>query len=122
MSNHHLENCFEEIFRRSLVREGVDFYEKDLSEIFGLIAAKLLCASPSRKGLYIDRTVALAATVKTSRQVEFHGEMWVGGNREQWSEPCRAGVHAVFVDRAGVGGNHGQHLTISTLEAISQIL
>ena len=60
--------------------------------------------------------------VKTSRQVEFHGEMWVGGNREQWSEPCRAGVHAVFVDRAGVGGNHGQHLTISTLEAISQIL
>ena len=41
---------------------------------------------------YFDGVDGLASTVKSPRQVQFTGEMCVGGNRMQWLELFRATV------------------------------
>ena len=36
--------------------------------------------------------LSMVSTVKTSRKVEFQGEMWVGGDGTQWTEPFKTTV------------------------------
>ena len=83
---------FEDVFKRLLARENVDLYAEDVSLMFEEIAATLLGPAPGREGCYFDGVDGLASTVKSPRQVQFTGEMWVGGNRTQWLEPLRATV------------------------------
>ena len=93
---------FEGIFRRLLARENLDAYVKELSELFEFITYRLLGDFPSRKGHYFDGVVGLAAAVKTARQVEFQGEMWVGCNQDQWTEPFHATVTDKSITKEGI--------------------
>ena len=81
---------FEDVFRRLLSRERLDLYEEGMSVMFELIAENLLDQHSNRKSCYFDGVVDLTSTIKTSRKVEFNGEMWVGQDRAQWTEPFRA--------------------------------
>jgi putative hydrolase of the HAD superfamily len=47
-----------------------------------------------------------------------HEMLYVGNEPKDVIGACRAGVTAVFLDRAGGGGSHGQQFTISTLSSI----
>jgi hypothetical protein len=91
MPNCDLKNV-DQIFNHILAGNRVEDYEKELSEIFEFVATRLLYNSPLRKGQYFDGVVGLVATVKTPRKAEFVGEMWVGANRDQWTEAFRATV------------------------------
>jgi len=102
ISNRDLAIRFEDIFQRLLAREKLDAHEKELSEFFEFIATRLLGDFPSRKGHYFDGAVGLAATVKTVRQVEFQGEMWVGANQDQWTEPFQATVTDKRTTKEGI--------------------
>ena len=102
MSNHDLALCFEDIFQRLLAREKLDAHAKNLSTCLEYIATRLLGDYPSRKGHYFDGAVGLAATVKSDRQVDFQGEMWVGGNHDQWTEPLLATVTDKRIAKEGI--------------------
>jgi len=52
----------------------------------------LLAAAPGREGCYFDGVDGLTSTVRSPRQVEFTGAMWVGRERSQWLEQFRATV------------------------------
>jgi hypothetical protein len=97
--NHDLAIRFEE---RLLARQKLDAHEKDLSDFFEFIATSLFADFPSRKGHYFDGAVGLAATAKNVRQVEFQGEMWVGGNQDQWTEPFQATVTNKRITKEGI--------------------
>jgi hypothetical protein len=102
MSNQDLAIRFEDIFQRLLAREKVDAYENYLSGFFEFIATRLLGDLPSRKGHFFDGVVGLDATVKSVRQVGFQGEMWVGRNRDQWTEPFGATVTDKEITKEGI--------------------
>jgi hypothetical protein len=102
MSPYDLEIRFEDIFQRLLARDPIDSYEIELSSLFEFIATRLLGDCPSRSGHYFDGVVRLSATVKASRQVEFQGEMWVGANRDQWTEPFEATVTDKRITKQGI--------------------
>jgi hypothetical protein len=102
ISNRDLAIRFEDIFQNLLAREKLDAHEKELSEFFEFIATRLLGDFPSRKGHYFDGVVGLAATVKTGRQVEFQGEMWLGGNQHQWTEAFQATVTDKRITKQGI--------------------
>jgi hypothetical protein len=102
MSNRDLAKRFEEIIQCVLGGEKQDAYEKDLSNLFEFIATRMLGNSASRKGHYFDGVVGLTATIKTSRQAEFQGEMWVGLGREQWTEPFKTIVTDNGITRQGI--------------------
>lgn len=48
--------------------------------------------------------------------------LYVGNEPKDVLGACRAGVVAVFLDRLGSGGSHGQQFTISTLASLSEII
>jgi putative hydrolase of the HAD superfamily len=48
--------------------------------------------------------------------------LYVGNEPKDVIGACHAGLTAVFLDRSGNGGNHGQHFTISTLAALEDFL
>ena len=85
-----LANRFEIVLRRLLASEKLDLYAEDVSLMFEGIATNLLGEIPTRKGCYFDGVDGLTAKLKTPRKLEFEGEMWVGRNRDQWTEHFRA--------------------------------
>lgn len=48
--------------------------------------------------------------------------LYVGNEPKDVLGACRAGVPAVFLNRASSGENHGQQFTISTLSGIAEIM
>jgi hypothetical protein len=113
MTSRTLAVGLENVFQRLLYHESVALEDPEVSSMFEVIATNLLGQSAARKGQYFDGAVALAATVKTSRKVEFQGQMWVGGNRTQWTEPFTATVTDKRSTKQGiwiaitVGSNRG---------------
>ena len=94
MNNRSLVDDFENIICRLLSREKIDLDATELSVMFEIIATNFFRDLPERKAQYFDGVPGLVAAVKTPRKVEFQGEMWVGGNKTQWTEP----FHAVVTD------------------------
>ena len=90
MTSRTLALGFENVFQRLLFYEGVALDNPEVSSMFEVIATNLLGGSPTRKGQYFDGAVGLVSNVKSSRKVEFQGEMWVGGDGTQWTEPLRS--------------------------------
>lgn len=101
-ANRDLAIRFEDIFRGLLSGRKLDQQEKTISELFEFIATRLLGALPLRKGHYFDGAVGLTITVKTVRQLEIRGEMWVGGNQKQWTEPFQATVTDKGITEEGI--------------------
>ncbi len=92
MTNRTLALGFENVFQRLLFYEVVALDNPEVSSMFEVIANNLLGGSSARKGQYFDGAVGVVSTVKTSRKVEFQGEMWVGGDGTQWTEPFKTTV------------------------------
>ncbi len=92
MTSRTLALGFENMFQRLLFYEVVDLENPEVSSMFEVIASNLLGGSPARKGQYFDGAVGVVSKVKTSRKVELHGEMWVGGDGTQWREPFKTTV------------------------------
>ena len=70
---------------------GVDA-ARDLSVAFEIIAGRLFSELPQRKDCYFDGVLFETSQRKTSRKIEFTGEMWVGRGKEQWKERFAATV------------------------------
>ena len=102
-----LANRFEDVFRRLLARESLDLYERDLSMMFESISTNLLGKLSARRGCYFDGVVGMISTVRSTRKVEFVGEMWVGRDGNQWTEP----FYATVVDKRST--KQGIWITIS---------
>lgn len=92
MTSRALAAGFENMFQRLLFHESVALENPEVSSMFEIIANNLLGSSPARQGQYFDGAVGLVSTVKTSAKVEFQGDIWVGGNRTQWTEPFKTTV------------------------------
>ena len=92
MTSRTLALSFENVFQRLLFHEAVTLDNPEVSSMFEVIASNLLGGSPAREGQYFDGAVGVVSTVRTSRKVEFQGEMWVGGDGTQWTEPFRTTV------------------------------
>lgn len=87
-----LASKFKDMFRRLLTREQVNFDTPEVALMFEVIATTLFGGCSHRSQQYFDGAVGVISTVKTPRQIEFQGEMWVGGDRKQWTESFRATV------------------------------
>jgi hypothetical protein len=92
MTSRELALGFENVFQRLLFYEVVALDSPEVSSMFEVIANNLFAGSPARTGHYFDGAVGVVLTVKTSRKVEFQGEMWVGGDGTQWTEPFKTTV------------------------------
>jgi hypothetical protein len=97
-----LARAFEIVFRRLLAREEVDLYAEGMSLMWEAVAGAMLGSLPERKSCYFDGVINLASRVKTQRQVEFTGDMWVGENKKQWTEPFRAVVTDKTITKQGI--------------------
>jgi hypothetical protein len=102
MTNSTLALGFENVFQRLLFYEVVALDNPEVSSMFEVIANNLLTGSPARKGQYFDGAVGLVSTVKSSRKVEFLGEMWVGRDGTQWAEPFKTTVTDKSSTRQGI--------------------
>lgn len=89
----NLGDRFLQIIERLLAREsvGVDA-PKEMSAAFEIIAHRLFYKLPEREGCYFDGVLFETSQRRTSRKVEFTGEMWVGRGKEQWKERFAATV------------------------------
>jgi hypothetical protein len=103
MTSRTLALSFENVFQRLLFHEAVALNNPEVSSMFEVIATNLLSGSPTRKGQYFDGAVGVVSTVKTSRKVEFQGEMWVGGDATQWTEPFKVKVADKSSTKQGIG-------------------
>jgi hypothetical protein len=84
---------FLEILERLLARQSVGpDAARDMSAVFEIVADRLLGQLPARKDSYFDGVVFETSQRKTSRKVEFTGEIWVGRGKEQWKERFAATV------------------------------
>src|SRR5688572_30066640 len=92
MSHPDLTVWFEDIFQRLLAREDFAQHRKDLSGLFEVIATNLFGEFPTYRGCYFDGVTAMTLVLQPSRALEIRGEMWVGRDRNQWTEPFRAKV------------------------------
>ena len=92
MQSRSLALRFESVFQRLLLFEPVAFDTPEISSMFEVIATTLLAGAPGREDQYFDGAVGLTSKVKTSRKIEFQGDMWVGGEGTQWTEPLKATV------------------------------
>jgi hypothetical protein len=92
MKNRSLALSFESVFQRLLFFEAVALDTPEISSMFELIATNLLAGTPGREHQYFDGAVGLSSKVRTSRKIEFQGQMWVGGEGTQWTEPLKATV------------------------------
>jgi len=92
MQSHSLALSFERVFQRLLFFEAVALDSPEVSSMFDVIATNLLAGKPGREHQYFDGAVGLSSKVRTSRKIEFQGEMWVGGQGTQWTEPLEATV------------------------------
>ncbi len=114
MSRTDLARKFESVFRRLLAREHVDLYAADMSLKWEAVAITLFGGFLERKGCYFDGVINLRSQLKTPLQVEFTGDMWVGKNRDQHTEPFRAIVTDKTATKQGiwfvvsVGGNKAE--------------
>jgi hypothetical protein len=70
--------------------------------MFEAIAANLLAEAPAREFMWYDGVNDLTANVKSKRQVEFKGEMWVADDKTQWKEDFRATVTDKRITRQGI--------------------
>jgi len=102
MTSRTLALGFENVFQRLLFCEVVALDNPEVSSMFEVIANNLLGALPARKGQYSDGAVGLVSTVKTSRKVEFRGEMWVGRDGTQWTEPLLTTVTDKIFTKQGI--------------------
>jgi hypothetical protein len=82
-----LTDRFEDIFDRLLARETLETHENELSGMFEAIAANLLGGYPGRSGCYFDGVVGMTLIMGPPRKIELRGEMWVGRDQSQWTEP-----------------------------------
>jgi hypothetical protein len=87
-----LANRFEQIIDRLLAHEPLDLHEKDLNGFFEVIATNLFATLPHRSGCYFDGLTNVTANPSTPRTIGLKGEMWVGVNRDQWTEPFHARI------------------------------
>jgi len=92
MTSRTLALGFENVFQRLLFYEVLELENPEVSSMFELIATNLIGASQARKRQYFDGAVGVVSKVKTSRKVEFHGEMWVGRDGTQCTEPFKTTV------------------------------
>jgi hypothetical protein len=97
-----LASRFRDIFRRLLAREQVDFDTRETALMFEVIATTLLGGGSQRSQQYFDGAVGVVSTVKMPRQVEFHGEMWVGEDQKQWTESFQATVTDTCSSKQGI--------------------
>ena len=102
MTSRPLALAFENVFQRLLFYEAGALDNPEVGSMFEVIATNLLGGLPTRAGQYFDGAVALLSTVKTSRKIEFQGEMWVGGDGTQWTEPFRATVTDKSTTKQGI--------------------
>lgn len=96
------------------------FVERDLERagISGFFDVLLTSVEIGVRKPQPDGYVALA----TKLGIFPHEMMYVGNEPKDVIGACEAGSLAVFLDRADVGGTHGQHFTIVTLSSIDDIL
>jgi hypothetical protein len=97
MSHPNLTEWFQDIFQRLLAGEDFAHHQKDLSGLFEVIASNLFGEFPIYKGCYFDGFSGVTLTIQPPRALELLGEMWVGRDRDQWTESFRAKV----VDKRG---------------------
>ena len=83
---------FEDIFRRLLAGGALAHFERDLSGLFEVITMNLLAGSVGRSGCYFDGVIGMTATSPSARTLQLHGEIWVGRDKSQWTEPFRAKI------------------------------
>ena len=96
--NYRNANAFLLIFERLLAREKFELEKTDISLLFEVVASNLL----SDKDGYFDGVTGLHTKIRKSRQVEFLGKMWVGGNKTQRLESFSALVTDKRVTKQGV--------------------
>jgi hypothetical protein len=92
MQTRDLALNFESVFQRSLFLEKVALDTPEVSFMFEVIATNLLVGAPEREHHYFDGAIGLTSKVRASRTVEFQGEMWVGDENNQWTEPLKVTV------------------------------
>ncbi|EEF57008.1 hypothetical protein [Pedosphaera parvula] len=90
-----LAKRFEQTIDRLHAHEPLDLHEKDLSALFEVIATRLFAALSHRSGCYFDGVSGMTSNIPSRRTIDFKGEMWIGRNRDQWTEP----FHARIVDK-----------------------
>jgi hypothetical protein len=90
-----------EIFDRLLSGEKADADERDLSQIFEFLATRLFSDVPSRNGQYFDGVVGLESKKVEQQKIEFRGEMWVGADKRQWTEPFQATITDMRITKQG---------------------
>jgi len=93
---------FRDIFFRLLAREKVNVDTPAVSLLFEVIANTLLRGLPQRSQQYFDGAVGVVSTIKSTRQIEFQGDMWVGTERDQWTESFRVTVTDKRVTKQGI--------------------
>ena len=97
MPHPNLAEWFQDIFQRLLAREDFADHQKDLSGLFEVIASNFFRGFPAYRECYFDGFSGVTLTIHPPRTLELRGEMWVGRDRVQWTEPFRAKV----VDKRG---------------------
>jgi hypothetical protein len=90
------------IFQHVRAREKLTPYEQDLNGLFEILTTRMLSDLPHRRGQYFDGAVGLVATVRSPRKVVFEGEMWIGQNTEQWTEPFRFTITDKRITKQGL--------------------
>ena len=98
----NLASQFQTTFERLIAGEKLDLCNADVSLMFEIIATNLLSEMPERKDVYFDGAVDITSTLRKSHQIEFRGEMWVGGNQTQWKEPFQAVVTDKRITKQGI--------------------
>lgn len=66
--------------------------EHDLSRLLEIIAGNLFAGTESRNGCYFDGVIGVTAASTSPRKLQLQGEMWVGRDTSQWTEPFRATI------------------------------
>lgn len=99
---HNVMKNFENVFLRLLAGETLDLYAEGISFMFEVVAANLLAEEPEREFMWYDGVNDLTASVKSQRQIEFKGKMWVSDDKTQWKEDFRATVTDKRITKQGI--------------------
>jgi putative hydrolase of the HAD superfamily len=97
-----------------------DFVEKELHQagIAGLVDVLLTSVEVGARKPETAGYFALAERLGIAPREM----LYVGNEPKDVIGATRAGMAAVFLDRAGHGGNHGQRVTISTLAPVNRLV
>jgi hypothetical protein len=111
MQHPDLTESFKKIFERLLAGDNLAGHENGLREVapahqlsalLAVVATNLLGNSKHYVGCYFDGAIGITAKLRSPRTIEIQGEIWIGRDRKQWTEPFRVKVVDKQITKQGI--------------------